>query len=70
MRNKMAISMKYLIRIDLGKKKKQINTLEIPIFVDYFRNFFYRVLWYAECDGVIFVKILWLLGGVAPYFPK
>ena len=25
---------------------------------------------YAECDGVIFVKILWLLGGVFPYFLK
>ena len=28
------------------------------------------VLWYAESDGVICVKILWLLGGVSPYLLK
>ena len=26
------------------------------------------VLWYAESDGVIFVKIVWTLGGFSTYF--
>ena len=39
---------------------------KIPHFI-----FFYnKVLWYAESDGVIFVKIVWLLGGISPYFLK
>ena len=33
-------------------------------------NFYNKVLWYAEPDDVIFVKIQWLLGGVSPYFLK
>ena len=33
-------------------------------------NFYNKVLWYAESDGVIFVKIVWLLGGISPYFLK
>ena len=28
-----------------------------------------RVLWYAESDGLIFVKSVWLLEGVSSYFP-
>ena len=31
-------------------------------------NFYIKVLWYAESDDVIFIKIVWLLGGVSPYF--
>ena len=36
----------------------------------YCRNFYNTVLRYAESYGVIFVKILWLLGVVSPYFLK
>ena len=35
-----------------------------------FSNTLIKVLWYGESDGVIFVKILWLLGDVSPYFLK
>ena len=33
-------------------------------------NFYNKVLWYADSDGVIFVKIVSLLGGFFPYFLK
>ena len=61
MLNKMAISKFWFVdhlvdTMTPGEKKKKI--------------FYSRVLWYAESDGVIFVKILRLLGGVSPYFLK
>jgi hypothetical protein len=31
-------------------------------------NLYSRVLWYAEIDGVIFIRVLWPLGGVSPFF--
>ena len=34
------------------------------------KNFYSRVLWYAQSDCVIFVKIPWLLEGVFPLFSK
>ena len=40
------------------------------IFVDRTWNFYNKVLWYAESDSVIFVKIVWLLGAISPYFLK
>ena len=33
-------------------------------------NFHSKVLWYAESDDVIFIKILCLLWGVSPFFQK
>ena len=29
-----------------------------------------KFLWYAESDGVIFIQIPWILGGVIPFFRK
>ena len=56
---------------DPWEKNKQINTHPWFVFWQKIRNptflligpwnCFYRVLWYAECDGVTFVKILWFL---------
>jgi hypothetical protein len=33
-------------------------------------NFYGRVLWYVESDGVILIKVLWLIGDVSPFFQK
>ena len=62
------------------QKNKQINTQPWSVFWHKIRNstflwigawkFGEMVLWYAECDGGIFVKILWLLGGISSYFLK
>ena len=60
-------------------KKKQTNkhalvicllakNTNFHILVDWSLNCCYRVLWYAEYDGVIFVKILWRLGVFPPIF--
>ena len=45
--------------------KKQNSTF-LPIEAS---NLYSRVLWYAESDSVIFIRILWLLG-VFPLFSK
>jgi hypothetical protein len=33
-------------------------------------NLYRNILWYAETDGVIFIRILWFLGGILPFFWK
>ena len=33
-------------------------------------NVYKQVLWYAESEGMIFVKIVWILGSVSPYSLK
>jgi hypothetical protein len=59
-------------------KKKQINTYSWSFFWQKMQistflhigalNFYSRVLRYAEYDGVIFIKIIWLLWGVSSFF--
>ena len=49
--------------IDLLAKNTKFH-----IYVYKSLKFYNKVLWYAEYDGVIFVNILWLSGGVSPLF--
>ena len=43
---------------------------KFQIFVDRSLKLYNKFLWYAEFDGVIFVKIVCFLGGVSPCFLK
>jgi len=33
-------------------------------------NLYNTVVWYIESYGVIFIKIIWLLGGISSFFRK
>ena len=68
------------IRSPLGKNKQTNNTHPWSVFWQKIRNptflligawnFYSTVLWYVEFDGVIFVKVVRLLGGVFSLFSK